>query len=229
MKLLTLAYMGPSSLIFFLLLSVMSLGLAADSARPLAVRESSVVLYSHQDEDSLQLAILHKDEPLTLLAEALGNQRWYMVRTQHGLIGWLRASDVTLSETARRVLTEEILSTSTWSAQASGGSLYQGTWSVESNVSAKSAAGAWTLQDPGGKTVLVGTWSAEKFSTGWNGAWRASSKGSKLEYGGSWSAVLQHASELPLSDLFKAAALSAVRGVWTGGYRSGTWAIRTIQ
>ena len=96
---------------------------------------------------------------------------------------------------------------------------------MEPQASAKAAAGTWTLHDAGGTTIFSGMWSAEKFSTGWNGVWRAHSQGSKVEYTGSWSADLPHDSELRLSDLFAAAARNTVRGVWTGGSQSGTWLI----
>jgi hypothetical protein len=216
-------------MIVLLLASVISLSRAADPAPALRVRESEVYLYSQQDSGSPRLATLQKDDPLTLVAEAVGPQTWYMVRTRQGLIGWLQASDATLSETAKKVFTEENLSISTWSAQASDGTTYHGTWSVEPQASPKTTSGAWTLQDASGKTVFRGTWSAEKFSTGWNGVWRAQAEASKLEYTGSWSADLTHGSEARVTNLFEAAARNAIRGVWTGGRRSGTWSIRAAS
>ena len=224
-----LAYVRQSLLLFFLLASILSLSLAADPAPALSVRESGVFLYSQQDTGSIRLATLQKDEPLTLLAEAVGDQTWYMVRTRQGLLGWVRASDATFNETAKRAFTEEILSISTWSAQASEGTTYQGTWSMEPQSSAKTAAGAWTLLDASGKPAFRGTWSAEKFSTGWNGVWRAHAEGAKIEYSGSWSADLPHASDAPVAQLFEAAARDAVRGVWTGGTQSGTWSVRAAK
>jgi hypothetical protein len=220
-----LVYFRQWPIVFLTLGCVISLGLAASPAPGLTARESGVILYSGQDTNSLQLTTLQKAEPLTLLAEAVGNETWYMVRTHQGLIGWLRASDAILSDLTKRGFSQELLSTSTWSAQASQGPSYGGTWSMEPQSSAKAAAGTWTLQDAGGTTIFSGMWSAEKFSTGWNGVWRAHSQGSKVEYSGSWSADLPHDSELPLSHLFAAAARNAVRGVWTGGSQSGTWSI----
>jgi Bacterial SH3 domain len=216
-------------LIILLLASALSLSRAADPTPALTIRKSDVYLYSQQDSRSPSLATLQKDEPLTLVAEAVGPQTWYMVRTRQGLIGWVQASDVTLSETAKKVFTEENLSISTWSAQAGDGTPYQGTWSVQPQASSKATAGTWTLQDASGKTVLRGTWSAEKFSTGWNGVWRAQGERSKVEYTGSWSADLTHGSESRLGNLFEAAARNAVRGVWTGGRQSGTWSIRAAS
>jgi hypothetical protein len=229
MKPLPRPHLWQLSMIISLLASVLSLSSAADPMPALRVRESNVYLYSQQDSGSPRLATLQKDEPLTLVAEAVGPQTWYMVRTRQGVMGWVQASDVTFSETAKKVFTEEILSISTWSAQASDGTTYQGTWSVEPKASSKAAAGTWTLQDPSGKTVFRGMWSAEKFSTGWNGVWRAKAEGSKVEYTGSWSADLTHGSEARVANLFEAAARNAVRGVWTGGRHSGIWSIRAAS
>jgi hypothetical protein len=222
-------YLRQWFLIFLSLGCVISLGLAASPAPGLMARESGVILYSGQDTDSLQLTSLQKDEPLTLLAEAVGNETWYMVRTRQGLIGWLRASDAILSEAVKRSFSQELLSTSRWSAQTSQGPIYGGTWSVEPQSSANAAAGTWTLQDAGGTILFSGRWSAEKFSTGWNGVWRVHSQGSKVEYSGSWSADLAHDADAPFTHLFEAAARTAVRGVWTGGSQSGTWSIRTAS
>jgi hypothetical protein len=224
-----LVYLRQSFLVFLTLGCVISLGLAASAAPGLTARESGVILYSGQDTDSLQLTTLQKAEPLTLLAEAVGSETWYMVRTRQGLIGWLRASDAILSDLAKKGFSQELLSTSTWSAQASEGTIYGGTWSMEPQSSAKAAAGGWTLRDASGKPAFRGTWSAEKFSTGWNGVWRAHPEGAKVEYSGSWSADLPHASDVPVAQLFEAAARDAVRGVWTGGTQSGTWSVRAAS
>ena len=222
-------YLRQRFLVFLSLGCAISVGLAASSAPNLTARESGVILYSGQNTDSLQLTTLQKDEPLTLLAEAVGNETWYMVRTRQGLIGWLRASDAVLSEPVRRGFSQKLLSTSSWSAQSSQGHTYGGTWYVEPQSSANEVAGTWTLQDAGGATSFSGRWSAKKFSTGWNGVWRAHSQESKIEYSGSWSADLPHDADAPFSDLFEAAARNAVRGVWTGGSQAGTWSIRAAK
>ena len=226
---LPLIYLHRSFLVILSLGCAISVSLAASSAPGLTARESGVILYSGQNTDSLQLTTLQKDEPLTLLAEAVGNETWYMVRTRQGLIGWLRASDAVLSEPIRRGFSQELLSTSTWSAQSTQGQTYGGTWAVAPQSSANLATGTWTLQGAAGTTVLTGSWSAEKFSTGWNGVWRASSEEFKVEYSGSWSADLPHNADAPFTSLFETAAHNAIRGVWTGGTQSGTWSIRAAN
>lgn len=222
-------YLRQWFLVFLSLGCAISLGLAASSATGLKAREAGVILYSGQNTESLQLTTLQKDEPLTLLAEAVGNETWYMVRTRQGLIGWLRAFDAILTEPIRRGFSQQLLSTSTWSAQSGQGATYGGTWSVEPQSSANAANGTWTLQDAGGATIFSGSWSAEKFSTGWNGVWRARSRESKVEYSGSWSADLSQDAEVTFNELFEAAARNAVRGVWTGGSQAGTWSIRAAS
>ena len=226
---LRLFYLRQCPLIFLALGCVISLALAASGAPGLTARESGVILYSGHDTDSLQLTTLQKDETLTFVAEAVGNERWYMVRTRQGVIGWLRASDAILSETAKRDYSQELLSTSSWTAHATQGRTYVGTWSVGAQSSTNLAGGTWTLQDAAGTTVLTGSWSAEKFSTGWNGVWRAHSEEYKAEYSGSWSADIPHDSESRLPNLFETAARNAIRGVWTGGTQSGTWSIRAAK
>jgi hypothetical protein len=226
---LPLVYLHRWFLILLSLGCVLSLGLAASPGPGLTVRESGVILYSGQDNNSLQLTKLQKDEPLTLLAEAVGTETWYMVRTRQGLIGWLRAADAILSENVKRGFSQELLSTSTWSAQSSQGPVYGGTWSAEPQPSRNAATGTWTLQDAGGTTIFSGSWSAEKFSTGWNGVWHAHSQDLKKDYSGSWSADLPHDVDAPFTRFFEAAARNAVRGVWTAGSQSGTWSIQTAK
>ncbi|MEX0802004.1 MAG: SH3 domain-containing protein [Candidatus Binatia bacterium] len=229
MKHLSLAHLSRLLPIFLLFSFRPSFSLAAGTVPVLTVRESGVYLYSQHDIESPRVATLQKNDTLTPVAEAVGNQTWYLVSTQQGSIGWVRASDVILNEPMKEAFKEQPLSASTWSAQANNGSTYEGTWSVEPDSSDKSIAGTWTLQDHTGKSILHGTWSADKFSTGWNGVWRAQPEAQKVEYSGSWSADFPHRQELRLTDLFEAAAQNAIRGVWTGGSQSGTWAIRAAR
>ena len=225
-------HLSVSLALFLLLVTQGAFSSAAEPqpVAPLTVNAPGAYLYSQQDTESPRLATLQKGEGLTPMAEAVGTQSWYLVRTTQNLIGWVRASDVTASEQTKEAFKkEEIVSVSTWSAQAVDGAKFDGTWTVEPEASTEAASGAWTLQDATGKTVLRGTWSAEKFSTGWNGIWRARGNDQKKEYTGSWSADFPHGPEARLVELFEAAAQAVLRGVWTGGNRSGTWSIRAVQ
>jgi hypothetical protein len=214
-----------SLLVFLLLLSRSSFSLAADAPPALTVRQDGVYLYIRQDEYSDKIAKFQKGEPLTPLAEAVGKETWYFVQSKQGLSGWVRAADVLLSEQLKQTFKEEPQG-STWSARASNGSTFEGTWTVEPGSSKDKASGAWTLREGPAKTIARGTWTAQKFSTGWSGTWRASVEGQKTEYAGSWTADFAKAREPRFAELFEAAARDAIRGVWNSGTNSGSWSIR---
>ena len=200
--------------------------LAADSPPALTVREAGASLYSRQDEYSDKIATLQKGEALIPLAEAVGTGSWYLVQTKQGLSGWVRASDVAVSEKVKETFKEQNVSGSTWTALDNKGRSFEGSWTVDAGASPDKASGAWTLRDGTAKTVLRGTWTAQKFSTGWSGTWRASAEGQKTEYAGSWTADFPQARDTRFAELFAAAVRDAIRGVWNAGSYSGSWSIR---
>ena len=100
----------------------------ADSRAALTVRESGAYLYSRQYIESDRIATLQKGDTLIPLAEAVGTATWYMVRTEQGLFGWVRAADVDVSDQFKEVIRKEEVST--WSARSSRGLTYEGTWTV---------------------------------------------------------------------------------------------------
>src|SRR5215831_6923982 len=87
-----------SRLICLLVLSFPSFCNAGEATASLTVREAGGALYAQQDTQSDQIAILQKGQPLTPLAEAVGQQTWYMVKTSQGLVGWVRSTDVSASD-----------------------------------------------------------------------------------------------------------------------------------
>ena len=198
----------------------------AESAPVLTARETGVALYARQDAETDRIATLEKDEILVPIAESVGGEVWYMVRTKQGLTGWVRAIDVVISNEAKDNFREKEPGSSTWSARSSEGRIFTGTWSVAPNATGESAAGAWTLNGANGTTTMRGTWSADKHSTGWNGVWHANLEGRETEYSGSWSADFPYVRNARLSELFAAAAKQAISGLWTGGSESGSWSIR---
>ena len=201
---------------------------AAESIPVLTARETGVALYARQDPETNRIATLEKDEILVPIAESVGGEVWYLVRTKRGLIGWVRGIDVVISNEAKDTFREEAGS-STWSARTSEGRIFSGTWSVAPNATNESAAGAWTLNGANGITMMRGTWSADKHSTGWNGVWHAAAVGRETEYSGSWSADFPHMRNVRFSELFAAAAKQAISGLWTGGSESGSWSIRLTK
>ena len=201
----------------------------AASAPALTSRATGVPLFARQDAETDRIATLEEGEVLIPLAEAVGVETWYMVRTKRGLIGWVRAADVVADNQAKEAFREQESGLSTWSARTADGRTFNGTWNVAPNSTKKAASGGWTLSDAGGATVMRGTWSADKHETGWNGVWRAALEGGKGEHSGSWSSEFPHIRNATFADLFTAAAKEAMRGLWTGGSASGTWSIRAAK
>ncbi|HXF76823.1 MAG TPA: hypothetical protein VNN13_12070 [Methylomirabilota bacterium] len=60
----------------------------------LVVGSNGAGLYQRQDEESQKLAQLAHGEILTPMVQSAGGNEWYMVKTQGGMIGWIRANDV---------------------------------------------------------------------------------------------------------------------------------------
>jgi hypothetical protein len=202
---------------------------AAESASVLTARATGVALYARQDAETDRIATLEKDETLVPIAESVGNQVWYMVRTKQGLIGWVRGIDVVVSNEAKESFREKEPGSSSWSARTSDGRIFSGTWTVAPNSTNDSASGGWTLSGANGVTAIRGTWSADKHSTGWNGVWHATAEGRDTEYSGSWSADFPHVRNARFSELFAATAKQALNGLWTGGSESGSWSINVSK
>lgn len=209
-----------------------SICLAAETPLGLTVRESGISLYSRQELDSDKIATLQKGTVLTPLAEAIGQQTWYMVKTQDGLFGWVRATDVAGADELRASFKEQQSKEqklSTWSARTAAGRVFEGGWSVDPASSPDKASGTWTLDVSGDKTLLRGTWSAQKFSTGWSGTWRAAAEGQRSEFTGSWTADFPQARDTDMVELFLAAARDAIRGIWSADGDSGSWVIHAAN
>jgi hypothetical protein len=215
-------------LICLLVFSLPSFCNAGESTGTLTVREAGTILYAQQEAESDKIATLQKGQLLTPLAEAVGQQTWYMVKTPHGLVGWVRAIDVSAEDQLRQAFKEQS-QRSTWSALTTTGRTLEGSWTVEPASSADKASGTWTLGEGLDKTVLRGTWSAQKFSTGWSGIWRAMVEGQKREFTGSWTADFPQARETTIGELFSTVARDAIRGIWSADNDSGSWAIRAAK
>jgi len=57
-----------------------------------AVKETG--LYPKQDDESEKLAQLLQGETLVPMVQSSGGNDWYMVKTQKGVIGWVKSIDV---------------------------------------------------------------------------------------------------------------------------------------
>ena len=213
----------------WLLLAAAAPARAAEPAPVLTARETGVALYARQDAETERIGTLAKGDTLFPIAESVGGEIWYMVRTNQGLVGWVRGADVIVSGEAKDSFKEKATGASTWSARTAGGRTFNGTWSLTPDSTKQTASGAWTLSSANGATTMRGTWSADKHSTGWNGVWRASMEGGQEEFTGSWSVELPHVRDARFAELFEAAAKAAISGLWTGARDSGTWSIRVVK
>lgn len=215
-------------LIFLLVLGFPYFSHAAEATKALTVGESGASLYSQQEVESDKIATLQKGETLVPLAEAVGQQTWYMVKTARGLVGWVRAADTSGAAQLRETFKEQS-QRSTWSARTTAGHTFEGSWTVEPASSTDRASGTWTLGEGIDKIVLRGTWAAQKFSTGWSGTWRATLEGQKREFTGSWTADFPQAREASIGELFATAARDAIRGIWSADGDSGSWFLRAAK
>ncbi|HWP23632.1 MAG TPA: hypothetical protein VNM15_05545 [Candidatus Binatia bacterium] len=60
----------------------------------LVVGSNGAGLYQRQDEESQKLAQLARGEILTPMVQSAGANEWYMVKTESGMIGWVKSGDV---------------------------------------------------------------------------------------------------------------------------------------
>jgi hypothetical protein len=60
----------------------------------LIVAAKQAVLFPRQDDEAEKITSLAQGEILVPLLQAAGGNDWYMVKTQKGLIGWVKSSDV---------------------------------------------------------------------------------------------------------------------------------------
>ena len=214
-------------LLFVAAIGLRSPGSAAESSPTLTVGDSGASLYARQDPESEVIAKFASGEALVPLAQGTERESWYMVRTQQGTIGWVRASEVKASEQVGNVFKET--RPNTWRASNSAGSTFSGTWTVEENPATGEVYGTWTLSGGKTKTVIGGTWSANRSPKGWDGAWRAVGSDKKLQYSGTWSSTVQLKPDARFADLFEAAVKDLVGGGWKSGAQSGSWSIQAFR
>jgi hypothetical protein len=51
-------------------------------------------LYPRQDDESEKLAQLSQGEMLVPMVKSSGGNDWFMVKTQKGIVGWVKAAEV---------------------------------------------------------------------------------------------------------------------------------------
>jgi hypothetical protein len=60
----------------------------------LVVTVESAGLYPRQDDESEKLAQLSQGEMLVPMVKSSGGNDWFMVKTQKGIVGWVKAAEV---------------------------------------------------------------------------------------------------------------------------------------
>jgi len=60
----------------------------------LIVAATEAGLYPRQDDESQKLEQLNQGEILTPMVQSVGGSEWFMVKTQKGVIGWVKSMDV---------------------------------------------------------------------------------------------------------------------------------------
>ena len=60
----------------------------------LVVAAKDAGLFPRQDEETQRTAHLQEGEKLLPLVQSEGRNHWYMVKTEAGLVGWVKSSDV---------------------------------------------------------------------------------------------------------------------------------------
>ena len=124
-----LLVLGPSTKLF-----------PADSPAVLTVRDSGTPLYAQQDRESEPMDRLQKGETLTPMAESVGQEIWYMVRTKQGQIGWVRGSDIAVSPQVKDSFKEKEPVSSNWGAVSEDGKAFGGSYTVDPSSTGKRRA-----------------------------------------------------------------------------------------
>lgn len=88
-----------------------------DSVPTVSVAKPGVKLYARQEESSEVVAEIHPGEKLLPLATTSAKDPWYLVRTEKGLLGWIKSSEIHVSEKLENAF-KEIPSSSPSSPQA---------------------------------------------------------------------------------------------------------------
>jgi hypothetical protein len=65
----------------------------------LVVTNKDAGLFQRQDDEGEKISQLTEGESLVPVVQSEGRNQWFMVRTQKGLVGWVKAVDVRQEKT----------------------------------------------------------------------------------------------------------------------------------
>lgn len=60
----------------------------------LVVASRHAVIYPRQDDEAEKMADVSQGDMLVPMGQSINGNNWYLVKTQAGLIGWVKSSDV---------------------------------------------------------------------------------------------------------------------------------------
>jgi hypothetical protein len=67
----------------------------------LVISTKDAGLYPRQDDESEKLVQLAQGETVTPMVQSAGGSEWFMVKTQKGLVGWVKSTDVREEKTKK--------------------------------------------------------------------------------------------------------------------------------
>ena len=81
-------------------------GIGDAGGRPLpsalVVASRQAALYPRQDDETEKIAELSQGDTLIPMGQSNGGNEWYMVKTQKGLVGWIKSADVRTETTKKQ-------------------------------------------------------------------------------------------------------------------------------
>ena len=114
----------------------------------------------------------------------------------------------------------------TWQATFGPARALQGRWTGHALPNRPDAGeGSWSLLSDGGRTVLEGTWAAQKTRHGWQGSWTARTlRGDELS--GTWRADIEDAYDKTFRDMLEWTVQQEISGQWRSGRHAGNWRLK---
>jgi hypothetical protein len=74
----------------------------------LVVAVSDAGLFPRQDDESEKIAQLSLGDLLIPMVQSNGGTEWYMVKTQKGLVGWIKSVDVKEEKATNKILETDL-------------------------------------------------------------------------------------------------------------------------
>lgn len=113
-----------------------------------------------------------------------------------------------------------------WTATVNKSLTFRGRWIGQAIPGQPEAAhGSWTLTNETGKTILRGTWEAQKSAPAWQGTWRATDEAGRI-LSGTWKGDLEMTRQATFETMLELTAQKELSGIWRSGSLRGFWWLR---